>query len=66
MEKISERHAAELIDIYASTILRWRKKGLIPDNLFEIKKYISGNNRVFYLKKEFLEWYENQKFLFNQ
>jgi len=57
IQKISERKAAELIKVTPKTLLNWRKKGLIPSNLFEIKKYMEGNIRVFYFKERFLEWY---------
>ncbi|CAM3934718.1 hypothetical protein [Arcobacter cloacae] len=58
-EKISERKAAEVIKVTPRTLLSWRRKNLIPQELFEIKKYIEGNIRVFYFKESFLEWYRN-------
>lgn len=58
IQKISERKAAEIIKVTPKTLLNWRKKSLIPSDLFEIKKYMEGNIRVFYFKEKFLEWYK--------
>jgi predicted site-specific integrase-resolvase len=58
MEKvvmISERQAAKMIGVHASTLLRWRNEGFIPVHYIE-KKYVKGNIRINYPKEEFLNW----------
>lgn len=59
-EKISERQAAKILNIDPSTLLLWRKAGLIPFE-FETKVYARKNIRVFYEKKKVEEWARSLK-----
>ncbi|MDD5387301.1 MAG: hypothetical protein PHQ22_08920 [Sulfuricurvum sp.] len=52
---ISERKAASLLKIHASTLMHWRKAGLIPVN-YEEKKYITGKIRINYNEAQFRNW----------
>jgi len=52
---ISERQAAGLLGVHASTLMHWRKAGIIPVK-YEEKKYARGHSRIKYPEKEFLVW----------
>lgn len=52
---ISERQAANLLGIHASTLMHWRKAGLIPVK-YEEKKYITGKIRISYDETQFRDW----------
>ena len=52
---ISERQAAALLGVHPSTLMRWRKDGIIPIK-YEEKKYVRENSRIKYQEEEFLEW----------
>lgn len=52
---ISEREAASLLKIHASTLMHWRKAGIVPVN-YEEKKYITGKIRINYNGAQFRDW----------
>ena len=52
---ISERQAANLLEVHASTLMHWRKAGLIPVK-YEEKKYITGKIRISYDETQFRDW----------
>lgn len=54
-EMISERQAAILLGVHASTLMHWRKAGLIPVK-YEEKKYITGKIRISYNETQFRDW----------
>lgn len=49
---ISERQAALLLGIHASTLMHWRKMGIVPVEYKE-KKYITGKVRIMYHEEKF-------------
>ena len=59
IQKISERKAAELINVSSNTLSIWRKKNLIPCELYEAKIFIKKNKRIMYSKYKFLNWYHS-------
>ncbi len=52
---ISERKAASLLGVHASTLMHWRKAGLIAVQ-YEEKKYLTGNIRISYNESQFRDW----------
>lgn len=54
-EMISERQAAALIGVHASTLMHWRKAGLVPVK-YDEKKYLTGKSRISYDKAQFRDW----------
>jgi DNA-binding transcriptional MerR regulator len=62
-EMISERQAAKLMGIHPSTLMNWRKNGLISLK-YEEKIYLKGNSRIFYQQIELIEWAKQKNLLY--
>jgi predicted site-specific integrase-resolvase len=58
IKMISERQASGLLGVHASTLMHWRKAGMIPVK-YEEKKYITGRVRITYQEETFKKWVEN-------
>lgn len=53
---ISELEASQILGVSASTMVTYRRKGIVPEQLFESKKYVSGIMRYRYDREALMLW----------